>query len=92
MPEKEKAEDDYDESGEERTEEIGRRLDQAPMREWIRFLSAFHRNALQNDGRAFGQQEHLVINRVRPRRGQQTGWRFIERFVAETETAVMHRD
>src|SRR5256885_1351883 len=55
-------------------------------------LEAFHANALQNNRRPFREDQHLIVDALRPRRRHQTSGRFVERFVTETEAAVVHRD
>src|SRR5437868_996431 len=90
VPEENEAEGDDGEAGEKRTEEIVGRLCQTPVTDVVRSLSAFHRNALQHHRCALGQEQNLVVDAPLPRRGYQTGGRFVERFIAEPKTPVMH--
>jgi len=47
---------------------------------------------LKNDRPAFGHEQHFVFDGVCPRAREQPLWRFIERFEAEAEGPIMHRD
>src|SRR5947207_4734969 len=61
-------------------------------REKVVALEAFHANALQNNRRPFREEQHSIVDALRARRRHQTSGWFVERFVTETETAVVHRD
>src|SRR5205814_1631163 len=64
----------------------------AERTEIMRALQAFHRNALQNNRRSLSEQENFVADAILARSRHQARGRFVERFIAEPETAVVHRN
>src|ERR1700686_4897979 len=61
------------------------------MTKMVVILTAFHRNALQNNRSALGHEENFLLNSMDASGSEETRRRFVERFVSEEETSVVHR-
>src|SRR5437762_3459230 len=59
--------------------------------EWFFCSLVTSHNSLEHHWCSFRQQENFLVDPTLTRRGHQTRRRFVERFVAEAKTAVMHR-